>query len=107
MNLILENSKHVKFHTFLDDIFTFIPEFREYNWLLSDLEFCGSGDPRLHGDAIIINGASLNEIIQKEQVQFIWSVFSGFKKEITRIPETLPYAEDNENLWLNSPKTQL
>jgi hypothetical protein len=106
MNLILENSEYVKWHTFLGPIFREIPEFLEYHWLITDLELNTVSDPRLDVVPVLIDGQSLNDIIQKNDVQFIWAVLSGFKEEIESIPQPLPYADGNKAFWSDCPKPQ-
>jgi len=49
---------------------------------------------------------SLNEILQKTKMQFIWGVLSGFSEKLTKIPSEYPYADGNPNFWEGSPKPQ-
>jgi len=106
MNLIIEKSKFVDYYTYLDPIFSSIPEFREMYWLISDLEVTYCPDTRLHDDPVLIDGKSLNEIVQRNKIQFIWAVLSGFIKKPKRIPEELPYADGNPDFWKGIPKPQ-
>ena len=92
MNLILENSKYVKYYTYLDSIFSTVIEFQEMNWIISDVECNQYPDPRISKDPILIDGKSLNEIIQNNKIQFIWAVLSGYREKVLKIPEKLPYA---------------
>jgi len=87
-------------------MFENVLEFRQYYWLISNLEYNYCTDPRLQTDPVIIDGNTLYEIVQKEKIQFIWAVLSGFRKEITSIPKELPFACGNRNLWVGSPKPQ-
>lgn len=107
MNLIVENSKYVDYYTFLDDVFDAIPELQEMDWLITDLELNYVDDPRLFQEPIIIDGASLNEILQKTKMQFIWAVLSGYSEKLTVIPADYPYADGNPNFWEGSPKPQV
>lgn len=105
MNLIVENSRYVQYYTYLDRVFSEIPELQQYNWLLSDLELNFCSDPRLSQESVVIEGASLNEILQKAHMQFIWAVLSGYIEK-PQIPKKLPYADGNPHFWEGSPKPQ-
>lgn len=106
MNLIVVKSQYVDYYTYLDPIFTAIPELQKINWLISDLDYNYCEDSRLHDDPILIDGASLNEIVQNNKIQFIWAVLSGFKKPLKKLPFELPYACGNKNFWHGTPKPQ-
>lgn len=106
MNLIVENSKYVDYYTFLDRVFAAIPELQEMDWLITDLALNYVDDPRLFEEPIIIDGMSLNEILQKTKMQFDWAVLSGYSEKLTVIPEDYPYADGNPNFWVGSPKPQ-
>lgn len=107
MNLILEKSKYVDYYTYIDKIFSKIPQLRKLHWLITDLEFNYCTEPSLQGDApIFIDGKSLNKIVQASKIQFIWAVFSGYKDRLKNIPEELPYANGNPNFWKGKPKPQ-
>jgi hypothetical protein len=83
-----------------------VPELRDYYWLISNFECNYCADPRLNDDPIVIDGNSLNSIIQNNKIQFIWAVLSGFTNPIQAIPEELPYADGNPKLWVNSYSPQ-
>ena len=106
VNLIVEKSKYVTWYTYLDEVFSRVPEFRHYHWLISDLELNYCPDPRLQEDPVIIDGESLNEILKTHKVQFIWAVLSGFKEKIDALPTKLPYADGNRELLIGCPKPQ-
>jgi len=106
MNLILYNSKYVNLYTYLDPIFDAVPEFANFYYLVTDLECCGSDDERLSGEPVVISGFTLHEIIQKDEVQFIWGVFSAFNREPS-IPTELPSADGNSKFWEGSPTPQI
>ena len=59
VNLILEKSKFVDYYTYLDELFREVPEFREYHWLISDLEFNHCEDARLQTNPVVIDGEAL------------------------------------------------
>ncbi|MHC4563304.1 MAG: hypothetical protein ACYS8X_11085 [Planctomycetota bacterium] len=113
MNLILDNSEYVRYYTHLDDVFLRIPELRQYHWLISNLEANylftdrgnGQSDERLRGDVVLIDGETLNEILQSNDVQFIWGVFSAFRQPVQTLPEELPWA-DGGDFWIGSPQPQ-
>lgn len=76
-----------------------------YNWLITNCE-CYPNDPKIYElfskKYIWISGKQLTEIIDKEDFQFIWGVFSGFSKDVT--PEEvlkydLPLIDDNEEFF--------
>jgi len=106
VNLILENSKYTEYYTYLDQVFSSVPELLSLNWLITDLEYNFCTDSRLQTDPVIIDGKSLYEIIKKEKVQFIWAVFSGFKNKIENCSENLPFANGNPEFWKGSPTLQ-
>ncbi len=71
------------------------------------MDFMGCEDSRLQLDTdTLIDGESLNEIIQTERVQFAWGVFSAFWGPPKSIPEEPPYADGNSELWIGRPEPQ-
>ena len=107
MNLILEKSSFVDYYTYLDKVFANIIEFQELYWLLSDIECNGFYDILSEQKFIFMDGKSLNNILQNNDIQFIWGVFSAFDKKPNKLPDTLPYADGNEKLWKENPHTQI
>jgi hypothetical protein len=109
LNLILENSKFVEYYTYLHLVFQNVPEFIDYFWLITDLECNIHTGTVLDNNQVptIIDGKSLNRIIQGEEIQFVWGVLSGFDRQIEKIPEKLPYADGNSTFWEGKPKTQI
>jgi len=78
---------------------------REFNWLITDLEL-NYYPPRLRNtsreQATWMEGAELSEIVNANDIQFIWGVLSGFRSEITIDISALnprPFADDNRRLW--------
>ena len=106
MNLILENSEYVDYYTYLDKLFLDIPKFQELYWLISDIEYNFCSNSKLMADPILIDGISLNKILQKENIQFIWGVFSGFSEKPKSVPKNIPYANNNPDFWKGSPNPQ-
>ena len=84
---------------------------KEYNWLITDFE-CNhypSNDIQSNDEYIFMEGNLLSEILDKYDIQFIWGVFSGFKKNITLeniLKEPLPFADGNRELWNAQVKIQ-
>jgi hypothetical protein len=106
MNLILENSKYVEYYTYLDRVFDAIPELQKFNWLITDLEVNFVDDPRFYQEPVLIDGSSLNQVLQKTSIQFIWAVFSGYLEKLIEIPDELPFADGNPDFWEGSLKPQ-
>lgn len=83
---------------------------REYNWLISYYE-CNlypTEQIPLNNDYVWIDGNTLTEIVENNEIQFIWGVFSGFLKHISYeevIKYPLPLA-DYEGLWSLEVKIQ-
>lgn len=79
----------------------------EYNWLIT--ECCAYPENEdieelLSREYCFISGEELDTIIKKEDFQLIWGVLSGFNKKFTLeeiMKYTLPYAEDNKDIWEN------
>lgn len=106
MNLILQNSKFVDFHTYLDPIFDAGPELAGFTYLVSDLEVGFSSDRRLLHSPIVITGHELKKIVDGEKVQFVWAVLSAFT-HAPKMPGKPPYADGNPGFWHGSPEPQI
>ena len=89
---------------------------KEYNWLISDCEAYSINDEikcKLHqyGEYTWLTGEELTDIINRDDLSWIWSVFSGFEKNITLeevLNYDLPYANGyfgfwNENVSIQHP----
>ena len=49
----------------------------------------------------------MTEIVNKQNIQWIWAVFSGFHKDVSLeevLKEALPYANENVRIWTNPVK---
>jgi hypothetical protein len=110
---ILESIKELKYYTDMNIIMNpFKDSFIKYNWLINDYE-CNwypkeLNDLEIKTECIWINGEQLYKIIEANEIQFIWAVFSGFNKSISfeEIMEyKLPKSEDY-NHWDNKNGTQ-
>ena len=109
MNTLLEGPGRMAWHTDLRLVFrAFGGRQREFNWLLTDVELnCDvaglplSDDPHSK-DAVWLSGAALTELVEAQEVQFVWGVLSGFHPEtaidVTRV-DPYPYADGNDALW--------
>lgn len=105
-NLILEETIHVEYFTYLRDVFKAVSELSDFHWVINDLE-TNSVDSRLQVDHLIISGKELNTIVQRENPQFVWGVLSGFLEEVQSYPQLSVWADGNENIWSTNPKVQL
>ena len=86
MNLILEKSEQVKFYTNMEDVLTALGNICcEFDWYISDIEVNkGNIEEGWYF------GVELEKILNAQNIQFIWAVFSavpvGFRRRITNIP---------------------
>lgn len=79
----------------------------KYNWLITNIE-CYPSDEEiieiLDNEYCWIEGKDLLQILDKEEFQWIWGVFSAFPKEI-ELEEVLkydyPYADGYKGFWKN------
>jgi len=84
---------------------------KDYNWLITDYE-CNcypSKEISENGKYAFLDGKQLTKIIENNEIQFIWGVFTGFKKEYKLeeiLTEPLPYADGNAQLWSKNIKIQ-
>ncbi len=116
MNTILES-----FYDLKEIVSSFNNLHEKYNWLLSDLD--GSfpdkylhyfTDYRIYNNrtntsTYWITGEKLTELANKEDIYFIWGVFSAFdKKEIINLDvlKEEPYAHGNPDFWIEAPIIQ-
>ncbi len=98
--------KGISHFTFLKEIFHGINNVqRDYNWLITDHECYpqnASYAEIFSSDYCWLSGDELTEIIEHENFQWIWGVFSAFPKNIsveTIMKEPLPIADGNCNIW--------
>ena len=106
MNLISYASKHVDFYTYLDRLFVAAPELEGYTYLITEVEINRGQHILLNSDPVVISGRELRHIVESEDIQFIWAVLSAFSGEVT-IPEDLPFADMNGELWTTTVKPQI
>jgi hypothetical protein len=116
MELILESSDKIRFHTDLQIIIEpFMNTFKELYWTLFDYEYMileqniedGFKDLKPGLDYLQFNGQRLYEIVSKVNIQFNWGVFIG-TKELLKVDsiQNLPFVDGNEDIW-NKPNTFL
>ncbi|SFH57521.1 hypothetical protein SAMN04487776_13212 [Priestia megaterium] len=116
MNTILES-----FYDLKEILSSFNNLHEKYNWLLTDLDGSFPGkyldyfiDYRIYnngmnGNTFWITGKKLTELANKEDIYFIWGIFSAFNKKETINLDMLkeePYADGNPNFWIETPAIQ-
>ncbi len=108
---ILRNTDKMKYFTDMRVIFDALDgKQKNYNWLVSDIELNLYPDASWYDEPFIwISGSELTDFVYKNQLQYRWAVFSGFKENI-RIDANnltnLPFAEGNSGFWRDEPKIQ-
>lgn len=111
MNFILPE------HTHLAPIFdAFQGREREFNWLITNLEFATFQEEKLIRDyptmshqITWIAGEDLSALVNRYDPQFILGVLSAFDKSINIDVNNLlvePYADGNKELWASNPEIQ-
>ena len=97
-----------KYFTYLKSIFGAIDNIqKDYNWLISGHE-CYPQDvnyaEKLSAKWCWMTGTELTEMIENEDFQWIWGVFSAFSKDVTKeevLKYKLPNADGNDRIWQN------
>lgn len=104
---ILEHCDRMPFFTDMRVVFEALRGRQtDYNWLITDLEHYSDA---LDKGTVWIDGGELTKIIYGNQIQWVWGVFSGFRKDIEINPAKLrvePYADGNPNFWIAEPAIQ-
>ncbi len=117
-NITMENQKEIKGlkmkgciikndEISIKDICHCIEDVEKYNWLITNIE-CYPSDEEiaktLDNEYCWIAGGDLVQLLDKEEFQWIWGVFSAFPKEI-ELKEVLkydyPYADGYKGFWEN------
>lgn len=88
-------------------VFNCIKDVDKYNWLITNIE-CYPLDEEiakfLDNEYCWIKGKELMRLLEKENLQWIWGVFSAFSKEVA-LEEVLeynyPYADGYKGFWEN------
>ena len=104
---ILEKGE--QYYTHMVKVFNAIEnEQLKYNWLITNWE-CYPQDEELYEllsrEYIWISGEKLTEIINKNDFQFIWGVFSGFSKGVLLediLKYELPFADGYKGFWIDN-----
>lgn len=103
--------KSEKYYTFLPKLFDVLENAQlDYNWLITDCE-CNV-ENEIYEECISrgycwVSGEHFTEIVNKQNIQWIWAVFSGFHKDIPLeevLKEALPCADENDSIWTNPVK---
>lgn len=97
-----------KYFTFLKKIFDSIENVQKnYNWLITGYECYPQNIKyveRLSKEWCWITGKELTKMIETENFQWIWGVFSAFPESVTKddaLKYELPKADGNEKIWKN------
>lgn len=101
-------NKGEKYFTFLASIFKSIEDAqKDYNWLISGHECYPQNTKyaeKLSKEWCWMTGEKLTEMIEDENFQWIWGVFSAFPKGVTKedvLRYKLPEADGNSRIWQN------
>jgi len=132
-SVVLEKSKQMPFYTDLKRVFEALGgRQKEFNWLITNLEYSANlyFSPQnevlnpselpdyqlnknlldiINHEVVWISGEKLSEIVDSTNIQFIWAVLSGFRKEVTIDIQNLtvePYADGNPDFWIANPTIQ-
>jgi hypothetical protein len=71
---------------------------QDYDWYVSDIETNFTPERLVVGDQWIC-GEELASLIQKQDIQFIWAVFSAVPKGSRPTVSKPPYVEGNPDYW--------
>ena len=98
MNLILESSERVPFHTDMHATLTAMGvEASAYDWFVSDVETNVALPALSEGDAWV-TGGELSRMLACD-VQFIWGVFTAVPLGTRFDVPVAPAADGNSNFW--------
>ncbi len=102
MNLILEKTDQVRYFTEMGSVLRAlgISAF-DYDWYLSDLETNYSA-PGFSPIDQWMTGEELYALINGQELQFIWGVFSAVPKGYRCEIKTAPYADGNTSFWADT-----
>lgn len=91
----------------IKDIYMHVKDVEKYNWLITNIECYPNNEKiveTLAGEYCWIAGSDLLQLLNKEEVQWIWGVFSAFSKEV-ELNDVLiydfPYADGYIEFWKN------
>ncbi|WP_432663701.1 hypothetical protein R9X47_24340 [Wukongibacter baidiensis] len=101
MNYILKDTTKMRGFTDMRVIFEALNGLQnDYNWLITDIE-CYPEVDEIKEEAFL-SGDDLTDVLKQEDIQFIWAVFTGFRKDIeidVSNLEVIPNIRDNYNFW--------
>lgn len=109
--IILNEIKSGYFTNMKDVLIAMNDAQKDYNWLISDYE-CNvypSNKILFNTEYAFVDGDTLTDIIYQNDIDFIWGVFSGFQKNISKdeiLQYKLPFADGNTKLWNEKIKIQ-
>jgi hypothetical protein len=131
--VILKKSKQMPFYTDIKRVFEALGGRQtEFNWLITNLEYSAYRfweledeglptskfpDPKVYDEmldqldqeVIWLSGEQLTKLVNSIDIQFIWAVLSGFRKEVDIDIQNLgviPYADGNPGFWTANPTIQ-
>ena len=103
MNYILKDTTKINSFTDMAVIFKGLEGLQNnYNWLITDIECYPIVEEIKEGT--FIPGDELTEILNRQDIQFVWAVFSGFGQDIEINNDNLeivPHIRDNYEFWSN------
>lgn len=104
MNYILKDTTKMSWFTNMRVVFEALDGLQKnYSWLVTDIECYPEIEEIKEG--LIISGEKLTDIVNREDIQFVWAVFTGFQKdiEIDNINlEVVPYIRENYDFWTDA-----
>lgn len=96
----------------IKEIFDCIEDIGKYNWLITNID-CYPLDEeiveKMNKEYCWIEGTELLRLLNKEDFQWIWGVFSAFPKEVnleTVLRYNYPYADGYKGFWENTISVQ-
>ena len=91
----------------INKIFNYMKDVDNYNWLITNIECCPMDEELakfFDNEYCWIEGKDLLRLLEKEDFQWIWGVFSAFPKKVL-LEEVLkyeyPYADGYKGFWKN------
>ena len=97
--------KGFAYFTCMDEILAPLREdVLKHNWLIADCECNWYPDPRLLEEYWLLTGKELLDLVETNDLQFIWAVFSAFSPGISLeriLAHPLPYADGYREFWKN------
>lgn len=99
MNLILEKTDQVPYFTNMRLVFRALGiSAANYDWYVSDIETNYYGSDFSSKDQWL-SGEALHEFLERNEVQFIWAVFSAVPKGFRSSFQNSPFIEGNPSYW--------